>query len=62
MIIAWMMTGALCAAMIAFAATFALAFWVTGGSIWMLAFFPAFIGVPAAAVIPILAAIFRRDW
>lgn len=58
---AWLISAALCAGMAAFAAIFALAFWVTRGSAWMLAFFPLFVGVPVAAMVPILPLIFRDD-
>jgi ABC-type uncharacterized transport system permease subunit len=47
--------------MTAFAAVFALAFWVTRGSAWMLAFFPAIIGVPFAVMIPILSVPLRDE-
>ena len=56
---AYWLIGAMTAILTAFAAVFALAFWVTGGSAWMPAFFPAFIAVPGWVGVKTLAPLFR---
>ena len=48
---AWRILGTFAGMMAAFAGTFAAAFAITGGSVWMLAFFPAFVAAPGAVAI-----------
>lgn len=48
---AWRVLGTMTAAIAAFAGTFAVAFAITGGSIWMLAFFPVILGAAGAMII-----------
>lgn len=57
----WRAVGAFCAGAASFAAMFALAFWVTGGSGWMLAFFPLIMAAMVVPPILVLRDMFRDD-
>lgn len=57
----WRVMGAMCAGMAGFVGLFAVAFAVTGGSAWMLAFLPLFPAVMAAPIILILRPMFHED-
>jgi hypothetical protein len=58
---AWRGLGAFIAAVTSFVAVFALGFWITKGSAWMIAFIPLAVAVPSALAMVILAPIFRDD-
>ena len=53
--------GAMSGGIAAFAGVFAIAYSVTGGSIWMLAFFPAMFAAPAVVIWKVLSPVFEED-